>query len=96
MLEINGVPVEDTYCEAFDGIYSRFIVTAKHRWLLEKAVNSATALPSTVFGESEGGVEKWLSPSETPDGRVGAICQVWVQKSKKFMDVLMREMSKRL
>ncbi|MCC6027343.1 MAG: formylmethanofuran--tetrahydromethanopterin formyltransferase [Archaeoglobi archaeon] len=96
MLEINGVPVEDTYCEAFDGIYSRFIVTAKHKWLLEKAAVSATALPSTVFGESEGGIEKWLSPSETPDGRVGAICQVWVQKSKKFMDVLMREMSKRI
>ncbi len=96
MLEINGVEVEDTYCEAFEGIYSRFIVTAKHRWLLEKAAISATALPSTVFGESEGGIEKWLSPMETPDGRVGAICQVWVQKSKKFMDVLMREMSKRL
>jgi formylmethanofuran--tetrahydromethanopterin N-formyltransferase len=96
MLELNGVPVDNTYCEAFDGIYSRFIVTAKHKWLLKKAAYSATALPSTVFGESEGGVEKWLSPEETPDGRLGAICQVWVQKSKKFMDVLMREMSKRI
>jgi formylmethanofuran--tetrahydromethanopterin N-formyltransferase len=96
MLELNGVPVEDTYCEAFDGIYSRFVVTAKHKWLLKRAAYGATALPSTVFGESEGGVEKWLSPTETPDGRIGAICQVWVQKTKNFMDVLMREMSKRL
>ncbi len=96
MLEINGVPVEDTYCEAFDGIYSRIIITAKHRWLLKKAAYGSTALPSTVFGESEGGVEKWLSPKETPDGRIGAICQIWVQKTKRFMDVLMREMGKRI
>ena len=95
-MEINGVPVEDTYCEAFDGIYSRFIITAKHKWLLKKAAYGATALPSTVFGESEAGIEKWLSPEETPDGRIGAIAQVWVAKTKKFMDVLMREMSKRI
>ncbi len=96
MLELNGVPVEDTYCEAFDGIYSRIIVTAKHKWLLKRAAYSATALPSTVFGEAEGGVEKWLSPTETPDGRLGAVCQIWVQKSKNFLDVLMREMGKRI
>jgi len=96
MLELNGVPVDDTYCEAFDGIYSRILVTAKHKWLLKKAAYSATALPSTVFGEAEGGVELWLSPQETPDGRLGAICQIWVQKSKKFLDVLMREMGKRI
>ncbi len=96
MLELNGVPVEDTYCEAFDGIYSRIIVTAKHKWLLKRAAYSATALPSTVFGEAEGGIERWLSPSETPDGRIGAICQIWVQKTKNFLDVLMREMGKRI
>ncbi len=96
MLELNGVPVDDTYCEAFDGIYSRIIVTAKHKWLLKRAAYSATALPSTVFGEAEGGIERWLSPQETPDGRLGAICQIWVQKSKKFLDVLMREMGKRI
>ncbi len=96
MLELNDVPIEDTYCEAFQGIYSRIIITAKHSWLLTRAAYAATALPSTVFGESEGGIEKWLSPTETPDGRVGAICQIWVQKSKNFYDILMREMGKRI
>jgi formylmethanofuran--tetrahydromethanopterin N-formyltransferase len=90
------VEVEDTYCEAFSGIYTRLIVTAKYRYLLEKAVYSATTLPSTVFGESEAGIERWLSPEETPDGRVGAIIQIWVPKTKKFMDVLLREMGKRI
>ncbi|MFO7966914.1 MAG: formylmethanofuran--tetrahydromethanopterin N-formyltransferase [Archaeoglobaceae archaeon] len=95
-MDVNGVEVEDTYCEAFNGIYCRFMITAKYKWLLEKAVSSATALPSTVFGESEGGLERWLSPEETPDGRVGAMVQIWVAKSKKYVDTLNREMGKRI
>lgn len=69
--------IEDTYCEAFDGLYSRIIVTAKDEQYLKKAVLGATALPSTVVGRTEGGVEKWLAGNETPDGRPGALIQVW-------------------
>ncbi len=96
MPEINGVEVEDTYCEAFEGIYSRIIVTAKHGWLLKKAAYGSTSLPSTVFGESEGGVEAFLSPEETPDGRLGAILQIWIPKTRNWYDKLMREMGKRI
>ncbi len=96
MLEINGVEVEDTYCEAFEGIYTRLIVTAKYMWLLKKAVYGATSLPSTVFGESEGGVEKFLSPAETPDGRHGAVIQIWIPKTKNFYEKLLRETGKRI
>ncbi len=96
MLEVNGVEVEDTYCEAFEGIYTRLIVTAKYTWLLKKAVYGATSLPSTVFGESEGGVEKFLSPDETPDGRHGAIIQIWIPKTKNFYEKLLRETGKRI
>ncbi len=69
--------IDDTYCEAFDGLYSRIIVTAKNEQYLKKAVLGATALPSTVVGRTEGGVEKWLTGNETPDGRPGALVQVW-------------------
>ena len=96
MLEINGVEVEDTYCEAFEGIYVRIMVTAKHLWLLKKAAYGSTALPCTVFGESEAGVESFVSPEETPDGRHGAILQIWVPKTKNFMDKLLRETGKRI
>ncbi len=96
MLEINGVEVEDTYCEAFEGIYVRIMVTAKHIWLLKKAAYGSTALPCTVFGESEAGVESFVSPEETPDGRHGAILQIWVPKTKNFMDKLLRETGKRI
>jgi len=69
--------IEDTYAEAFDGIYSRVIITADHQEVLEKAAEDATATPSIVIGRIEGGIEKWLDTQETPDGRNGVILQFW-------------------
>jgi formylmethanofuran--tetrahydromethanopterin N-formyltransferase len=53
--------IEDTYAEAFDGLYVRIIVTADDEETLKKAAEDATATPSGVIGRLEGGVEKWLS-----------------------------------
>ena len=69
--------IEDTYAEAFEGIYCRVIVTADDEEILRKAAEDATATPSIVIGRTEGGIEKWLSENETPDGRKGAILQFW-------------------
>jgi formylmethanofuran--tetrahydromethanopterin N-formyltransferase len=69
--------IEDTYAEAFDGIYSRVIVTADHPEVLRRAAEDATAMPSIVIGRIEGGIEKRLDKQETPDGRNGAILQFW-------------------
>lgn len=69
--------IEDTYAEAFDGIYSRVIVTADHQEVLEKSAEDATATPSIVIGRIEGGIEKYLDKQETPDGRNGALLQFW-------------------
>ena len=90
------VNVEDTYCEAFDGLFARFIVTAVDEKRLRRAALGATALPSTVFGKSEGGVERWLTREETPDGRLGAILQVWVNYGKKAEEVLEEELGWRI
>jgi formylmethanofuran--tetrahydromethanopterin N-formyltransferase len=70
--------IEDTYCEAFDGLVARVCVTARDERRLKQAAYNATALPCTVFGESEGGIERWLPEAETPDGRKGALIQIWV------------------
>ncbi len=96
MLEINGTPVEDTYCEAFDGVLTRMIITAADRPRLEGAAQAATALPCTVFGESEGGIESYLESVETPDGREGALIQVWANKTPQAADVLGKELGKRI
>lgn len=69
--------IEDTYAEAFEGIFSRVIVTADDQKTLQKAAEDATATPSIVIGRVEGGIERWLSEEETPDKRKGAILQFW-------------------
>ena len=69
--------IEDTYAEAFAGIFCRVIVTADDEHTLRSAAEDATATPSVVIGRVEGGVEKWLSENETPDRRKGAVLQFW-------------------
>jgi len=69
--------IEDTYAEAFKGIYCRVIVTADDQETLRRAAEDATATPSIVIGRVEGGIERWLSEEETPDKRKGALLQFW-------------------
>jgi formylmethanofuran--tetrahydromethanopterin N-formyltransferase len=69
--------IEDTYAEAFDGLYSRVVVTADDEEVLKRAAEDSTATPSIVIGRIEGGVERWLGEKETPDGRKGVTLQFW-------------------
>lgn len=69
--------LEDTYAEAFSGIYSRVLITADDDKTLQRAAYDATATPGTVIGRVEGGIESWIGEKETPDGRKGAILQFW-------------------
>ena len=75
--------IEDTYAEAFAGIFCRVIVTADDVRTLRRAAEGATATPSVVIGRVEAGVEKWLSENETPDKRKGALLQFWGEISPK-------------
>lgn len=89
--------IEDAYCEAFEGLCIQLMVTAQDAEFLTRAVNAFTALPSTVFGDAEGGIVRWLSESETIDGRLGSIVQLWVtgtgkKATAKFYDQLGRRM----
>ncbi len=86
----NKALIEDTYAEAFTGIFCRVIVTADDEETLRKAAEDSTATPSVVIGRVEGGVEKYLSPKETPDKRKGAILQFWgeINPKKTFAESL--------
>jgi len=75
--------VENTYAEAFDGFYSRVLLTADDPETLKRAVAGAVATPSTVIGRIEGGIEKWSTSKETPDKRVGAVLQFWAMADRK-------------
>ncbi len=84
--------LEDTYSEAFEGIFCRVVVTADDEPTLKKAAEDATATPSIVIGRIEAGVERWLTRAETPDGRSGALLQFWggINHAKPFADSLKR------
>ena len=84
--------IEDTYAEAFDGLYCRVIVTADDEEILKRAAEDATATPSGVIGRLDSGIERWLSEKETPDKRKGAILQLWkgLDKGKPLEDLLRR------
>ena len=59
------------------------MVTAQDEVFLNRAANAFTSLPSTVFGDAEGGIVRWLTEKETIDGRLGAIVQLWVTGTGK-------------
>lgn len=84
------VEIEDTFAEAFEGIFCRVIITAEDEKTLEKAAQDATATPSIVVGRVEGGVEKRLNREETPDNREGVVLQFWgsINPKKPMLDSL--------
>jgi len=89
---VKKAEIEDTFAEAFDGLYCRVIVTADDEKMLKKATEDATATPSGVIGRVDSGIERWLSETETPDRRKGAILQFWkgLDRGKPLEDLLRR------
>ena len=89
---VKKTEIEDTYAEAFDGLFCRIIVTTDDAETLQKAAEDATATPSIVVGRVESGIEKWLSEKETPDKRKGALVQFWggIDQKKPLSDSLKR------
>jgi formylmethanofuran--tetrahydromethanopterin N-formyltransferase len=77
------VEVEDTYAEAFEGLYFRILVTADDKATVRQAAEDAAATPSIVIGRVEGGIEKYVDKARTPDKRWGVILQFWSAVDEK-------------
>ncbi len=72
LLAINNVPIEDTFAEAFPMTAARSIVTAETPEWAQTAGKVATGYAASVIGcDAEAGIERILSPEDTPDGRPG-------------------------
>ncbi|HVL14822.1 MAG TPA: formylmethanofuran--tetrahydromethanopterin N-formyltransferase [Gemmata sp.] len=72
MRTVNSVPIEDTFAEAFPMSAARAVVTAETLAWAQVAGQAATGYAASVIGcDAEAGVERELSPDETPDGRPG-------------------------
>jgi formylmethanofuran--tetrahydromethanopterin N-formyltransferase len=83
-------PIENTYAEAFEGIFCRLMLTADDEETVQEASIRATSTPSVVIGRVEGGVERYLNKKETQDKRPGAILQFWgeINPNKSFPEIL--------
>ena len=88
-MNINGIQIDDTYAEAFNMRGTRVIITAQnHKWAYH-AANAMTGFATSVIGCGvEAGIERELSPSETPDGRAGVSILMFAMGSKVLMQQL--------
>ena len=72
-MQIGSTQIKDTFAEAFEMKFVRLIVTAMDREWLDAAVREATGYSASVIGcDAEAGVDRYLEPTETIDGRPGA------------------------
>lgn len=71
-LLLNGVPIVDTFAEAFPITATRLIITAASaRWAATAAAEFCGYATSVIACDVEAGVERTLGGGETPDGRPG-------------------------
>jgi len=76
--------IDDTYAEAFRSIYASVLITARDRYWLDRAVQASTGnASSTIMCDCEAGLDRYAEPSETPDGRPGAVVQFHVPRFHK-------------
>ncbi len=72
MLTITGIPIADTFAEAFPMTAARVLVTAETPSWAQTAGTVATGYAASVIGcDAEAGIERVLSTEESPDGRPG-------------------------
>lgn len=84
MSGISRAVVEDTYAEAFRSLYAECLITARDRTWLDHAVAAATGhASSTIMCDCEAGLDHYVDPSDTPDGRPGAVVQFHVPRFRK-------------
>jgi len=90
---INGVQIDDTFAEAFNMRGTRVIITAQNLKWAYNGANAMTGFATSVIGCGvEAGIERELSPEETPDGRPGVAVLMFAMGSA----VLMKQLENRM
>ena len=71
-MTLNGIPIEDTFAEAFGMKATRVLITAIDSHWARQAGETMTGFATSVIGCGvEAGIERDLEAHETPDGRPG-------------------------
>ncbi|MDP2152657.1 MAG: formylmethanofuran--tetrahydromethanopterin N-formyltransferase [Methylotenera sp.] len=86
---LNTIQIDDTFAEAFNMRGTRVIITAQNLKWAYHAANAMTGFATSVIGCGvEAGIERELSPEETPDGRPGVSILMFAMGSKVLMQQL--------
>jgi len=71
-VDIRGVFIEDTFAEGFSMAAARVVITAASaKWSRAAALKLTGFATSIIACKCEAGIERELTPDETPDGRPG-------------------------
>ena len=72
-MHLGNTEIEDTFAEAFRMRWTCVVVTAHDEHWLQAALQAFTGFGTSVIAcDVEAGVEQYLKPADTPDGRPGA------------------------
>ncbi len=81
-MQINGIPVADTFAEAFAMWGTRVLITAENEKWAQAAARTMTGFATSVIGcKCEAGIERTVPAAETPDGRPGVTALLFAMDS---------------
>ncbi|MGB5733818.1 MAG: formylmethanofuran--tetrahydromethanopterin N-formyltransferase [Thiohalocapsa sp.] len=84
-MNLNGIPIEDTFAEAFGLKATRILITAIDARWARQAGDTMTGFATSVIGCGvEAGVEAELAPETTPDGRHGVSVLLFGMSNKEL------------
>ena len=87
----NGVAIDDGFAEAFPMKATRVVITAHNpTWAMHAAVAATGFATSVIACGCEAGIERELSPDETPDGRPGLSVLFFSMSGKELAKQLER------
>ncbi|HEY6134684.1 MAG TPA: formylmethanofuran--tetrahydromethanopterin N-formyltransferase [Rubrivivax sp.] len=87
----NGVVIDDTFAEAFPMKATRLLITAHNpTWARHAAVSATGFATSVIACGCEAGIERELSPHETPDGRPGLSLLLFSMSGKELVKQIER------
>jgi formylmethanofuran--tetrahydromethanopterin N-formyltransferase len=91
LVELNGVPIEDTYAEAFPAVAARLLITAATPEWARTAAVAFTGFATSVIGcGCEAAIEDGAPAIDTPDGRPGVHVLIFAMGRKGLADQVVR------
>ncbi|MFW9938204.1 MAG: formylmethanofuran--tetrahydromethanopterin N-formyltransferase [Candidatus Thorarchaeota archaeon] len=89
-MQLNGVEIEDTFCEAFGAFFTRILITTRNEKWTKIVAQIATGYgTSTIHCDSEAGVDIFVPSEKTPDKRPGVALMFFKTKKDEMDNVLL-------